>query len=91
MVRKEFRVKRRDGTQAKFIFVKPKGSVWYWGVPMETKGERASLPLPHVNLDRAKKLKDCLDLIAKRRGDDWVGQVVGDLLKCKRPLDTSKK
>lgn len=94
-MRKEFRMKRRDGTQARFIFVKPEGSVWYWDIPEKVasvpEGGVASLPLPDVNLDKAKTVKECLDLVAKKRGDDWVGQVVADLLKCKDPLDTSKK
>lgn len=91
-MRKEFRVKRRDGTQARFIFEKPERSVWYWNVPRKGDSkEIISLPLPDVNLNQAKTLKECLDLITKRRGDDWVGQVVADLLKCKDPLDTSKK
>lgn len=83
-MRKEFEVPRRDGKKAKFIFVKPKGSIWYWDLPKEIKdigeGYVASLPLPDVNLDKAKTLKECLDLIGKQRGEEWVGQVVVDLL-----------
>ncbi len=79
---KKFSFKKRDGTKAKFIFVKPRGSVWYWDVPMETKGERASLPLPDVNLNQAKTLKECLALVSAKRGNHWVWQVVRDLLKC---------
>ena len=82
--RKEFELSRRDGKKAKFIFVKPEGSVWYWDLPKTLldapKGEVASLPLPDVNLDNAKNLKECLDLIGKQRGEEWVGQVVVDLL-----------
>lgn len=83
--RKEFECPRRDGTKAKFVFVKPQGSVWYWDIPNHLrespKGHTASLPLPDVNLDKAKDLKECLDLIGKKRGQDWVGQIVVDLLK----------
>ena len=81
-MRKEFTVQKRDGTTAKFEFEKPKGSVWYWDVPMETRRETVSLPLPDVNLSRAKELKDCLDLIAEKRGENWVGQIVTDILRC---------
>lgn len=94
MMRKKFSVKKRDGTKRKFTFVKRK-NIWFWDLPNDVKpapnGEVASLPLPDVNLDQAKTLKECISLIAKKRGDDWVGQVVADLLKCKDPLDTSKK
>jgi len=83
--RKEFDCPRRDGTKAKFVFVKPEGSVWHWDLPNHLResfpGHVASLPLPDVNLDKAKDLKTCLDLIGKARGQDWVGQVVVDLLK----------
>lgn len=81
--RKEFELQRRDGTKAKFVFEKPEGSVWYWDLPEHlSPGEHiASLPLPDVNLDKAKDLKECLDLIGQKRGHDWVGQIVGDLLK----------
>jgi len=93
-MRKEFSFKKRDGTKAKFTFVK-RGGFWFWdlpeGIKPSLKGELASLLLPDINLDQAKTLKECLDLIAEKRGDDWVGQVVTDLLKCKDPLDTSKK
>lgn len=75
-LRKEFDCPRRDGTKAKFVFVKPDGSVWYWDVV-----DGKSLPLPDVNLNKAENLKECLDLISEKRGKDWVGQVVVDLLK----------
>jgi hypothetical protein len=84
-MRKEFECPRRDGTKAKFVFEKPEGSVWYWDIPQHIissfPDHIASLPLPDVNLDKANTLKECLDLIAKKRGQDWVGQVVVDLLK----------
>jgi len=84
--RKEFDMARRDGTTAKFVFVKPAGSVWYWDMPEHLrsgapKGHTVSLPLPDVDLDKADSLKVCLDLIGKIRGQDWVGQIVVDLLK----------
>lgn len=83
--RKEFEVPRRDGTKAKFVFVKPEGSVWHWDLPEHIRdapeGNVASLPLPDVNLDNANTVKECLDLIGQKRGQDWVGQVVVDLLK----------
>ena len=81
--RKEFEMPRMDGTKAKFIFVKPEGSIWYWDIPTLREsfaGHTASLPLPDVNLDSAITLKECLDLIGAKRGIDWVGQVVVDLL-----------
>ena len=74
-MKKEFILKRRDGKDAKFTFVKPKESVWYWDLP-----DGRSLPLPDVELDEAKTLKDCLDLISDQRGESWVGQVMADLL-----------
>ncbi len=84
-IRKEFKCPRRNGTKAIFVFVKPTGSVWHWDLPKHLinspEGITASLPLPDVNLDKAKDLKTCLDLIGKVRGQDWVGQVVTDLLK----------
>ncbi len=83
--RKEFECPRRDGTKAKFVFVKPEGSVWHWDIPEHLRksfeGYTASLPLPDIDLDNAKDLKTCLDLIGKKRGEDWVGQIVVDLLK----------
>ena len=88
--RKEFDCPRRDGTKAKFVFVKQgiasnKDGIWYWDIPQHLiksfPEHTASLPLPNVNLDKAKTLAECLDLIGKKRGQDWVGQVVVDLLK----------
>ena len=83
-MKKEFLVPRIDKTNAKFVFVK-QGGIWYWDLPKHLrdapKGSVASLPLPDVDLDKAKELKDCLNLIGKVRGKDWVGQVVVDLLK----------
>ena len=84
--RKEFELIRRDGTKAKFVFVKPlEDSIWYWDMPkhlIESPNQFvASLPLPDVDLDNAKDLKTCLDLIGKKRGQDWVGQIIVDLLK----------
>lgn len=77
-ITKEFTMRKRDGSEAKFSFAQPEGSVWYWDLP---DGER-SLPLPEVDLSSAKSLKKCLDLIGKARGIKWVGQVVADILKC---------
>jgi len=83
-VKKEFQVPKRNGTKAKFSFVKQNG-VWFWDLPKEVlsapMGSVASLPLPDVDLDKAESVKECLDLIGKKRGEDWVGQVVVDLLK----------
>ena len=85
-IRKEFECPRRDGTKATFVFVKPlEDGIWYWDIPQHLiksfPEHTASLPLPDVNLDKAKTLAECLDLIGKKRGQDWVGQVVVDLLK----------
>ncbi len=83
--RKEFEMPRMDGTKAKVVFVKPEGSVWYLDIPKHLvesfEGRTASLPLPDVDLDKAETLKDCLDLIAEKRSQDWVGQIVVDWLK----------
>ena len=82
--RKEFECPRRDGTKAKFVFTKDEG-VWFWDLPKHIReapqGAVASLPLPDVDLDNAKNLKECLNLIGQKRGEDWVGQIVVDLLK----------
>jgi len=86
--RKEFEVIKRDGSKATFVFVKPKNSVWYWNLLHSTSEEEAkrlgvrSLPLPDIELDKAYCLRDALDLIAAKRGDEWVGQIVADHLKC---------
>lgn len=81
---KEFEVPKRDGTKAKVTFAKRNG-IWFWDLPEGLRevpeGCVASLPLPDVNLDQAKTVKDCLDLVGERRGEDWVGQVIVDLLK----------
>jgi len=86
--RKVFKVDKGDGSIAEITFTKPKGSIWYWDLPhttpkeeKETSGIR-SLPLPDVELDNVKCLRDALDLIAAKRGTDWVGQVIIDCLKC---------
>ena len=85
MTKKLFEIPRKDGTKAKIVFVKPKGSIWYWDIPKHLinsfPGYTASLPLPDVDLEEAKTLKECLDLIGAKRGQDWVGQVIVDLLK----------
>ena len=82
--RKEFECLRRDGSKALFVFVKDEG-IWYWDLPKHLRdappGSIASLPLPDISLDKAKSLKEALDLIGQRRGQDWVGQIVVDLLK----------
>lgn len=82
--RKEFECPRRDGTKAKFVFVKD-GGIWYFDLPKHIRdapqGSIASLPLPDIDLVKAKNLKECLDLIGQKRGQDWVGQIVVDLLK----------
>jgi len=80
-MKKEFEIPKRDGTKAKVVFEKPEDSIWYWDV--EKDGEEISLPLPDVNLDNAKTLIDCLKLINEKRGEDWVGQVIVDILKVK--------
>lgn len=80
---KEFTMIRKDGTTAKFQFEKPKESIWYWNVPLETKGEIGSLPLPDVELNKAKDLQECLRLIAEKRGENWVMRVVHDILLTK--------
>ena len=83
-MKKEFECPKRDGTKAKFVFTKPHGSVWYWDLPKNIKegmNVAPSLPLPDVNLDNAKTLKECLDLIGKARSEEWVGQIVVALLK----------
>lgn len=82
-MKKEFTMIKKDGTTAKFQFEKSKGSIWYWNVPLETKGEIGSLPLPDVELNKAKDLQDCLHLIAEKRGSDWVMRVVHDILLTK--------
>lgn len=87
-MKKEFRVPRKDGTKATVTFVKHKG-VWFWEVPKGSSlvgliGGVVWLPLPDVALEKAKTVKECLDLIAKKRGKDWVGQVIVDLLKVKK-------
>lgn len=83
MIKKEFELPKRDATKAKVTFVKREG-IWFWDLPNHVReapdGMVASLPLPDVNLDQAKTVKDCLDLIGERRGKDWVGQVIVDLL-----------
>ena len=81
---KSFTMIRKDGTTAKFQFKKPKGSTWYWNVPLETKGEIGSLPLPDVELNKAKDLQDCLRFIAEKRGSDWVMRIVHDILLTKK-------
>lgn len=83
-MRREYEVPRRDGTKAKFTFVK-QDDVWFWDLPkhirQSPKGTTASLPLPDIDLDKAETLKECLNLIGKKRSEEWVGQVVVDLLK----------
>jgi len=69
----EEKIKRRDGKTVNFTFTKK--DIWYWDLP-----DGKSLPLPDVDLSKAKTVKKCLDLIGKKRGDRWVGQVVIDLL-----------
>jgi len=80
---KEFTMIRKDGTTAKFQFEKPKGSIWHWNVPLETRGEIGNLPLPDVELEKAKDLQECLRLIAEKRGEDWVMRIVHDILLTK--------
>jgi len=82
-MKKEFTMIRKDGTTAIFQFEKPEGNVWYWNVPLETKGEIGSLPLPDVELDKVNDLQDCLRLIAEKRGEDWVMRIVHDILLTK--------
>lgn len=83
-IKKEFECPRRDGTKANFVFIR-EGGIWYWDLPKHLRnapeGCVASLPLPDIDLDNAKNLKECLDLIGQKRGQGWVGQIVVDLLK----------
>jgi len=65
------------------IFDRPKGSVWYWNLPLEKDGTRkGSVPLVGVELKGANTLKECLDLIAKVRDEEWVGKMISDFLRC---------
>jgi len=76
---------RRDGSKAEFRFTKQEG-VWYWDLPHKTKEGKQpmpSLPLPDVELDNHKSLKECLAAIAKERGENWVGQVYSDIMAVK--------
>ena len=78
-MKKEFEVPKRDGTKAKFIFSKnewDKSGIWYWDLP-----DGKSLPLPDMELEKTKELKEILDLIGKQRSQEWVGQVIVDLLR----------
>lgn len=76
---------KRDGSKAKFRFVK-EGGVWYWDIPHKTsesekkRGLVSSLPLPDVNLDKCGTLKACFDAIAKQRSEQWVGQIYADIM-----------
>lgn len=80
---KSFTMIRKDGTTARFQFEKPEGNIWYWNVALETKGEMGSLPLPDVELNKAKDLQECLRLIAEKRGENWVMRIVHDILLTK--------
>ncbi len=81
MVRKQFTITNKDGARVKFKFMKPKGSVWYWNVPLETRGEIGSLPLPDVELGKVNDLQNCLRLIAEKRGVNWVDRIVADIFR----------
>ncbi len=83
-MKKEFDLPKRDGTKTKVTFAK-RDNIWFWDLPEGLRevaeGCVASLPLPDVNLDQAKTVKACLDLIGEKRGQLWVGQVIVDLRK----------
>jgi len=76
----------RIGGVAKFRFVK-EGGVWYWDMLHKQTGQEKkqgvvkALPLPDVDLDNCNTLKECFDAIAKRRGEDWVGQIFADAMR----------
>lgn len=70
---------------AKFRFTKENG-VWYWDLlhkqtdVEKNQGVIASLPLPGIDLDECDTLKKCFDVIAKYRGEAWVGQIFTNIM-----------
>jgi len=82
---KLFEMTRRNKSKAQFRFIKD-GGVWYWDLPHKTpevvkkKGLVYALPLPDITLDDCGTLRECLDTIAKKRGENWVGQVFVDIM-----------
>ena len=87
MKTKTFKMKRRDGSEAEFRYVKQDG-VWYWDITWKDLGAMPnatpSLPLPDVNLDKCESLKECFDAIAKKRGENWVGQIFVDAMAVRK-------
>ena len=76
---KEFIKERKDGSLAIFNFDKPKGRGWYWNL----SGNR-NVRLDGVNLDKAKTLDKCLELITEKCGKLWTGQVVDLIMKVEK-------
>ena len=86
MKEKIFKVKNINGSIAKFIFKKPKGSIWYWDLPNITPPEEKilgvrSIPLPGIELDKLTTLKECLSLIKKINGENYTNQIIVDIMQ----------